>query len=343
MIPALAFNDSAAVLSTDVRAFGDAVATTIPKIDEFASLDRNQQFHYKVSVIDLDDVKMIAYAQNGVYVSRGRNEGVDFIIPLRGKNSCGVSRTHYNFDAGSSVLMLVDGESQIRSYGNGVHIRLDRAHLSTVWSSMNGADNRRAMSYETNALHFIHGSVSFQILFLNLFRQIDALRGNSRILQRLGIADTAYRLCAGLLQDASFFVDEFAHKKKSLHDQKVSELCDWLNSRLTDAVSLTKLEQQSGLSARILQYAFKSKFGMGPTLWLRKQRLCAARDILLDRNAIISLTDLSYQFCFSSPSEFARFYKQEFGELPSETARRERKRIRRFTFEVQLPVTCRGG
>jgi len=122
-------------------------------------------------------------------------------------------------------------------------------------------------------------------------------------------------------------VNEYVQKKKSLHQKEIMELCEWLNSRLTDVVSLTEMEQHSGLSARTLQYAFKSEFGARPTEWLRKQRLCAARDLLRDQSIQKTLTSLSYEFCFSSPSEFARFYKQEFGELPSQTARRARKKI----------------
>ena len=327
MISALAFNDCIAVASTNVRAFGDTVAGTLPNVQEFASLDENQQFNYKVSVVDLDDVKMIAYSQNGVYAALGLDEGIEFIIPLTGSNSCIVSRTSQDFHAGSAALFLVDGESKFTSSGSGVHIRLDRECLAKVWLSMNSGDDRKIMISETRALALLRGSVSFQLLFINLFRQIDTLKGSTQMLRRFGLVDTTYRLCAGLLQDTSFFMDEFAAKKKSVHQREIAELCEWLNSRLTYVVSLTDMEQRSGLSARILQYAFKSEFGIGPTEWLRKQRLCAARDVLGDPRIHKSLTSLSYEFCFSSPSEFARFYKQEFGELPSQTARRARKLI----------------
>ena len=60
MISALAFNDSTAAVSKDVRAFGDTLAATLPNIEEFGSLDEDNQFHYKVSVIDLDDLDSTA-------------------------------------------------------------------------------------------------------------------------------------------------------------------------------------------------------------------------------------------------------------------------------------------
>ena len=61
---------------------------------------------------------------------------------------------------------------------------------------------------------------------------------------------------------------------------ELAQWCDFLAAHLTQPLTLTQMEQRSGLSARILQYSFHGAYGMGPKEWLRKQRLHAARAIL---------------------------------------------------------------
>ena len=94
-----------------------------------------------------------------------------------------------------------------------------------------------------------------------------------------------------------------------------------MRANLTEPINLTKMERISGLSARLLQYAFRRSFGLTPIEWLRRERLHAARRLILDRRRDASITAIALEFGFS-PSQFALYYRALFHERPSETRAR---------------------
>ena len=119
-----------------------------------------------------------------------------------------------------------------------------------------------------------------------------------------------------------FLADEIHFGKRPDVRVEVAQLCEFFRANLKAPISLTEMGRRSGLSARVLQYSFQKAFGLRPKEWLRKQRLHAARAILLKPMQIISITARAYEFCFASPSDFAHRYKLEFGETPSDTIKR---------------------
>ena len=77
-----------------------------------------------------------------------------------------------------------------------------------------------------------------------------------------------------------------------------------------------EMELLSGLSARTLQYAFRSKFGVTPTQWQRRERMLLAQRLLCD-NPNVSITQLAHDMGLSSVAAFSTLYKRHFGEPPS--------------------------
>ena len=83
------------------------------------------------------------------------------------------------------------------------------------------------------------------------------------------------------------------------------------------------MEQMSGLSSRVLQYSFKKHFGLRPKEWHRRERLHGARAALMRMDAGLKISSLAFDFGFPSASDFSHRYRQQFGELPSETMQRK--------------------
>lgn len=77
-------------------------------------------------------------------------------------------------------------------------------------------------------------------------------------------------------------------------------------------------------SERTLQYAMKSYTGLTPNQFVKSHKLNLIQKKLLksDQDSL-KINELAYSHGFWHPSQFATDYKRLFGELPSETLRRE--------------------
>jgi AraC family ethanolamine operon transcriptional activator len=94
-------------------------------------------------------------------------------------------------------------------------------------------------------------------------------------------------------------------------------------SRAGASLYVTDLCKAAGVSERTLEYAFKEVMGLTPVAYLVRLRLHRVRQALLA--APLGSTTVSAQalnWGFWHFGEFTRAYKECFGELPSDTLRR---------------------
>ena len=79
----------------------------------------------------------------------------------------------------------------------------------------------------------------------------------------------------------------------------------------------------TGISERTLQYVFRWKYGVSPLAYLKKVRLNEVRRHLHQASARqLKISDAANAAGFWHMGQFARDYHQLFGELPSETLRK---------------------
>jgi len=96
------------------------------------------------------------------------------------------------------------------------------------------------------------------------------------------------------------------------------------NIREADSSLLTiaDLCQMAGVGKSRLHQAFSDIYGMSPGAYLHRLRLTSIRETLLSEEAPPrSVKDVAIQHGFLSSGQFARAYKNMFGELPSQTLR----------------------
>ena len=82
----------------------------------------------------------------------------------------------------------------------------------------------------------------------------------------------------------------------------------------------------AGVNARTLQYTFRRSHGCTPMAFLRRIRLDAAHDGLLNPNEHTTVAAEATKWGFFHFGRFSRTYRAVFGELPSETLSRSRAR-----------------
>ena len=86
-------------------------------------------------------------------------------------------------------------------------------------------------------------------------RTVDSLASQPTALAMLGLDDAFYRNFVALLSPALVFGPAARHAdRRAKEAHALNQVCDYIQSRLGTALSLTELEQVSGLSERGLQY-----------------------------------------------------------------------------------------
>lgn len=82
----------------------------------------------------------------------------------------------------------------------------------------------------------------------------------------------------------------------------------------------------AGVNARTLQHSFQRHHGSSPMAFLRRVRLQAAREALLNSGEDTTVAAQAAKWGFFHFGRFSLTYQAVFGELPSETLRRSRTR-----------------
>ena len=100
---------------------------------------------------------------------------------------------------------------------------------------------------------------------------------------------------------------------------------DYLQHNAHLPITLDDLSTEAGVSARTLQQAFRSHYGVSPMQYLKQIRLDKLRDELLcSDDSHLSLADLAMRWGFAHQGRFSAEYRGRFGEAPSATLQRLR-------------------
>ncbi|WP_430468555.1 helix-turn-helix domain-containing protein [Winogradskyella ouciana] len=97
---------------------------------------------------------------------------------------------------------------------------------------------------------------------------------------------------------------------------KVVALESFINSNITENLSIDRLVKISGLNPAKLQLGFNYLFNATISSYVRDKRLDKAAQLIKETDYNVS--ELVYSIGFSSRSYFSKIFKQKFGVLPSQ-------------------------
>lgn len=100
-----------------------------------------------------------------------------------------------------------------------------------------------------------------------------------------------------------------------------------MRARSDEPLSMTAVAQELGLGLRSLQLAFIEARAMGPRDVLLRMRLERARDRLRSAGPSETVTTIALDCGFAHLGRFPAAYRKAFGELPTETLARSRRRM----------------
>ena len=123
-----------------------------------------------------------------------------------------------------------------------------------------------------------------------------------------------------LLEDV--FGDRDLRVESSRHHELIARALKLLQTDPAAAVSAAELSHRVQEHPRRVQRAFRAELGVSPYQYLLRARLTRARSALISNERAQSVSRISEDAGFCSPSEFSRHYTRFFGEYPSTTAHR---------------------
>lgn len=94
----------------------------------------------------------------------------------------------------------------------------------------------------------------------------------------------------------------------------------YIEEHAREPITLEDIARAAGISTRGLQHAFQRTLGTSPSAQLRAVRLAGAHEELR-AGTPLKVADVARRWGFSSASRFARYYRENYGRNPGQTAR----------------------
>jgi len=326
MLPKLAFFNSKAVANDGINSMRDHIESVVPGIEAVDTLCKPTEFRSISSVVNINRISIAVHTHDPISVRRREtSNNLAFVIPFAGSIEYKVGNSMHRAVANDSGVFLSgkarSAETDVLSE---VIVGLDKYRLKLIAQVMSGNECYSEESLrleEDRSVKLKEGGRNFSAVFQNLFSMIDAHPANQSLLEQMAVDDAFYRAIAMLLDP------ELSTRQAVLMRQtsdQIELLCEYIRENLLGTISLTDLERVSGLSTRSLQYAFAKKFACSPMQWIRDQRLCLAHDLFKNATDATTISQVAAQLDYFNFGNFARLYKQKFGELPSDTIQKHR-------------------
>lgn len=128
-----------------------------------------------------------------------------------------------------------------------------------------------------------------------------------------------------ILSQPNNYSDELAGLSQSRCPEYLFKAKQFIHEHACDEVDLDELGRAVGVSRFKLYDDFKKYFGLTPTLYLKRFRLEAVRQALLEGGSNENITAVAMRWGFNHLGRFSSDYKKLFLEVPSKTVERSRK------------------
>ncbi len=179
---------------------------------------------------------------------------------------------------------------------------LQTCHIPVILLTACSLDEQRIQGYDGGADSYISKPFSSQLLLARVRNLIDSHR---RLKQFFGDGQTLAK------EDVCDMDKDFVEKFKALIDAKMGD----------SGLNVEDLGKEMGLSRVQLYRKIKSLTNYSPNELLRIARLKKAASLLASSD--MTVAEIGYEVGFSSPSYFAKCYKEQFGESPTDLLKRK--------------------
>ena len=104
------------------------------------------------------------------------------------------------------------------------------------------------------------------------------------------------------------------------NSSRIKQAIEYINAHLNEDLSLEAISSLLGISKYYFCRSFKQETGLTPWQYIIQLRVTAAKRLLVMPN--LSITQISLQLGYSTPGQFANFFRQHTGISPSNYRRK---------------------
>jgi AraC-like DNA-binding protein len=252
-----------------------------------------------------------------------------FVFPYQGHVQVQTDLGSDELVSGVDAGLYRGAVSEIVAPGNAsfVWVEVDRQRLFNAAVSCQGIDQkvffvRLEHALYARSIELRDGSVDFAG-FRHYFRHLGYYVARESLGLSLGLEELFYRHVALLISHR----DPFSRRSADVEDrERLQALQDVLHADPSKRFTLAEMSESVGISARALQKLVMSAYGVTPIEWQIGLRLDEARARLRRSERKVSMTTLSEDLGFSTPSRFTEQYRRKFGVSPSADLLRLRNR-----------------
>ena len=326
----LLFNNSKSIEFSNPYDWKIHASSSFRGILEIDSLSTSSEFLSRSAYQFIDNLIIYTsgFSSFSVKIDKGYDGIIDFIIPCEG--GIKIKSKGKMFDASADYSVFTHHHMRqfenVHESGLAVFLQTNASTLERVIRAENAissTQNSYSLNFSESLIELNEGNIHLQRALIKTLGIIDALDGDENLLSSIGFDDVIYRLMLNLMGDGIINSNDAAINLSNRSDRSVDILCDAIRQFSGKVMTITEMQEITGLSGRSLQYAFNRRFGCTPREWQRNEHLIKARELLLDSNNNQTIKDISQQLGFTSAASFSRFYLKRFGELPTVTFKKK--------------------
>ena len=298
-----------------------------PGVNAYDPIGSPSAFSSKLSTLKLPLMQLTTLVMSPTYIDRSRVQSATLMFPLAGDFNCLVEGRRHLCGPGLGSMYFPQNSGPFKGGGctrNHVSLQFEPLLLEATARAMLGLPDNAVLDLQLDNPRVAPLSVAgqpFSAVLQHVGTLIDLHQRDAKVLTQLGVQDLLYRHIAMMLRPDAF-LPQADLPCTTASAALVARLCDYMHAHLNTGLTMTDLEVFSGLSARSLQLAFKKQLVCTPMQWLIEQKLHAVRAKLIKADPFESVTSLAGAY-FPNQGDFARYYRRQFGELPSHTRDRQ--------------------
>ncbi|MCC5968841.1 MAG: AraC family transcriptional regulator [Pararhodobacter sp.] len=249
------------------------------------------------------------------------------VVPIDGQVSVVSGKEQVDVGPGAAVLIPAERQFRTRWSDNArqLIVRIDRRKLLRCLETHLGSEISRAPDFQ---MHMDWSSPQYGALR----HAMGVLASLARTAKAAGhelisaSAEEAFLYSLLVMQPSDYAGPIAAGRVSTACPASVHRAEEYIRAHLDQPISISDLIAVSGGSSRSLFQGFRQFRGMTPMRFIRQQRLIKARAALENPEPGTAVTHVALRWGFQHLGRFAADYGEAFGEAPSQTLRRGRRR-----------------
>jgi AraC-like DNA-binding protein len=309
------FQDTATQTVTAIDLQRNTKASIHENLLEYNAIGNLNQYRSKIAILRIKGMMITAVSTTPTYVLRDLITSRDLVIPLTNHLTIKSQKSLLKITPRKECFFEGTGrQGMTAEYGSYVRIKCDLKSFHSNGVMLDLSENKNIQSKVIKIDKISSSEINYLLSIL------DRHANSPQFLEKICIDHFIFNLLRRLIGSTN---NHFEKDYKDVRPE-INLLCQYLIENIDQPISVYLMEKISGLSGKTIQNAFRKYYHCRPMEWVRNERLEKAR-IFIQKNPTSSLTDLAYDLGFCSASNFAKFYKLRFYELPSETQQKYQK------------------